>query len=108
MNDVKTNKTHEGEIPNDVTNNETMPGELVCFFAKALSWLLIIVSAVYGFKVLDPFLRTMVDGLGSLNGTEAMTNTIMCLSSLFSALFLYLLVSICENLIKLNQHNKTY
>ena len=81
-----------------------MPGELACIFAKGIAWVILIVGIAFGFKFITPFLKSAVSGPSSLTPVNGGFGYIF-ISCFTSAIVLFVLIAICENLIVMNKRH---
>jgi quinol-cytochrome oxidoreductase complex cytochrome b subunit len=82
----------------------SMPGELACVFAKGIAWVVLVVGVVFGFKFIGPFLKSAVSGPSSLTPISDGLGYIS-ISCFTSAIVLFVLIAICENLIIMNKRH---
>jgi len=97
--------TSDEMVDTNTNNKESIPGELSCFFGRMLAWTMLLISGVYGVKFLGPYLHIMTEGQNALQQVNVSYGYIF-VSGIISALILFILIAICENLILINKNNK--
>ncbi|MBL4831618.1 MAG: hypothetical protein JKY55_17255 [Aliivibrio sp.] len=95
-----TTTIEENNTPNE--NAPTMPGELACFWGKAIAWIMLLVSGFYGLKFVGAYMQIMVNGQSALKNVDPMHGVIL-VSGITSAIVLFILIAICENLMLMNK-----
>lgn len=86
------------------SNSTTLPGELACVFAKGIAWIILVVGLIFGVKFITPAIKSGVSGPSSA-ATVTDAFGYIFISCFTSAIVLFVLVAICENLILINKKN---
>ncbi len=81
-----------------------LPGVVACVFAKIMTWIILAVGVFYGVRFAGPFLKSGVREPSSLTSSTDAFGYVF-ISCTTSAIVLFVLIAICENLIVMNKRH---